>query len=103
MAKSKPVGVRFDLGLYFVATTDLNIKTYQQWLSYLEKQYFDSCKLKSEPIKKESPVAKIADQPINKETILISTKENPQIPVREDGEDQFDFASRKNLWKQGIK
>lgn len=50
----------------------------------------------------EKPVAKTVDQPINKETILISTKENPQMPVRQDGEDQFDFATRKNLWKQSL-
>lgn len=52
--------------------------------------------------KEEILVAKTVEQPIKKETILISRKENPQIPVREDGEDQFDFAARKNLWKQSL-
>ena len=50
--------------------------------------------------KEEIPVAKTVNQTIKKETILISTKENPQMPVREDGEDQFDFAQRKNEWKK---
>ena len=118
MAKSKPVGIRYDLELFDVATKEDGVTTPQQFHSLLEAIYIaHKNSLKKVPTQvnkeylkgfvaafvstvEENPIAKNTDQPIKKETILISTKENPQMPVREDGEDQFDFAARKNEWKK---
>lgn len=88
MSKSKPTGLRYDLELYYVATKEHDIKTPQQWLSYLEKSYIENrsseFQLPKEYIKgfvsafvspaEEKTVAKTVEQPIKKETILISEK-----------------------------
>ena len=44
MAKSKPVGLRYDLNIYNVAKNELGIDTPQQYLNYFEKLYIDNRK-----------------------------------------------------------
>jgi len=104
MAKSKPIGVRFDeriLKKYpdlspqkiLNKLTDMDLRS--SFIDGIETVKCDPIKLQIKTVKYQAP---FSGPPV---TIKIKAENHsiPPIPVRNPGEDIIDFAARKNEWK----
>lgn len=97
MAKSNPIGVRFDEKI-IEKYPDL---TPQKILNKLTEQDLGTVKIQdlTTPTNVVEPVKPLGSQ---KSNIVINTlpKNIPPMPVKEVGENSFDYAERKNEWKK---
>lgn len=94
MSKSNPIGVRFD---------DKLLEKYsglspQKILNHLTEK--DLGKVHIQDLNKPTNVVEPKKPLVDKKNNLAINTNIPPMPTRNEGEDVFDFANRKNEWKK---
>lgn len=99
MAKTNPIGVRFDLEQLEQLKTDKIANSPQKALNYYESLHKNAILPTKEP-QGEGKKEKVdnVEQKENKHSNEVNLDQEP-MPVRKDGENSIDFAARKSEWK----
>jgi hypothetical protein len=106
MAKTKPIGVRFNseqleqLKKDNIADSPQKALNYYESLHKITRQDENKPKLDKKKEKVENSVKNWVDE--NKEQIkgIVAASTIPEMPVKMEGENSIDFAVRKNEWKK---
>lgn len=112
MAKTKPIGVRFDEELLNKVKEASLATSPQKALNLYEKSYVELIEKKVEENNKPENKARITKERAgveisiqdftntNKKSNYVAKVDVPPMPIREKGEDSLDFAVRKSEWKK---